>query len=396
MNQIGSIFREARTNTGKTIEEAVKETKIARKYLNALENEDFDVFPGETYLIGFMRNYAQFLGLDPDEMVHKYRDYKIQEQPAPIEQLTAKPRNVKRYVLLVVLALLIVASVLYIYIATSGRKEKKGIPQESISKVGERREEKSESKQNVIVFEEEELTRDFKKGDIIEIAEGSVPYRIHIDSISENLNFSIGEIPFTLSTSERVEVDFNRDGRKDVILRTNRLGEGSVNLTIKRSYGTEIGKSGTTAARESADQVGKTPSGKRQETSGPPEVVVIKEDDMLAKLPIAPKSGFQIVSSYEKTEINSFLKAVGTSYFGYIVDEEEKKEALLRNGDVLSLSAKDILRVMVANPGAVEFRVNEISISLGKKGEVIAKIVRWYRDADNKDLYHLVIDDWEK
>jgi cytoskeleton protein RodZ len=64
MNQLGPLFRDARTRSGKSIDDAVRETKIAKKYLVAIENENFDVFPGETYLIGFIRNYSQFLGLD--------------------------------------------------------------------------------------------------------------------------------------------------------------------------------------------------------------------------------------------------------------------------------------------------------------------------------------------
>jgi transcriptional regulator with XRE-family HTH domain len=391
MNEIGTIFKEARARTGKTIEEAVRETKIAKKYLIAIENEDFDVFPGETYLIGFMRNYAQFLGIDPDEVVHRYKDLKIQEQPAPIEQLMVRPVNVKRYVLLVVIALMVIASV--IFIVKSQGKGKKVLPQEVFSKAEE---EKTQPRENIIAFNEEELIRDFLKGDVIEVQQEGVAYRIRIDSIGDNLNFSIGELRFMLSTNERVEIDFDRDGKKDVLMRTNRLGEGKVNLTIKKLYGT--GKAGalTEAGSEKTVQEGKISPVKKKEAAGSPEVVLIKEEDMLQKVPVAPKTGFQIVSSYEKTEINSVVKASGTCYFGYIVDEEDKKEALLRKGDELRLSAKDIMRIMVANPGVLELNINEIPLSLGKKGEIVAKVVRWYRDADNKDLYHLVIDDWEK
>mgnify|MGYP005832174531 CR=1 FL=1 len=391
MNEIGPIFREARTRTGKTIEEAVRETKIAKKYLIAIENEDFDVFPGETYLIGFMRNYAQFLGIDPDEVVHRYRDLKIQEQPSPIEQLMVRPVNVKRYVLLVVIALMVIASV--IFVVKSRGKVKKVLPQEVFTKAEE---EKTQPAENIVVFEEEELIRDFLKGDVIEIQQGGTTYRIQIESIGETLNFSIGDLRFMLSTNERVEIDFDRDGKKDVLMRTNRLGEGKVNLTLKKLY--RIGKFGTLAevGSESKAQENKTSTGKKSESSGSPEVVLIKEEDVLQKVPIAPKTGFQIVSSYEKTEINSVMKASGTCYFGYIVDEEEKKEALLRKGDELRLSARDIMRIMVANPGVLELNINEIPLVLGKRGEVVAKVIRWYRDADNKDLYHLVIDDWEK
>jgi hypothetical protein len=392
MNQIGPIFKEAREQSGKTIEDAVKETKIARKYLLAIEDENFDVFPGETYLIGFIRNYSQFLGLDPDEMVLKYRDYKIQEQPAPIEQLTAKPTNIKRSILIIIVAVMIVSSVLYIIF--TGDKDKKGTREDSVVKKEEIEEPQVQTAKNVVVFEEEEIIQDFVRGDVIEVPIKNVVHRIAIDGIGENLEFSIGDIPFSLSTDERVEIDFDRDGRKDVLFRTNRLGEGTVNLTIKKIFKSEsselaIGLEGTTSEGAQIEK----------ETAvavGPPEVVIIEEDAILAKIPVAPQSGFQIVSSYEKTDINSAIKAVNTAYFGYIIDEGEKEEVLLKGGDELSFTAKDVLRIMVANARGVELQINGISLILGKRGEIVAKIVRWYRDSEDSDLYHLIIDDWEK
>ena len=121
MNQLGLIFRDARIKSGKTIEEASRETKIAKKYLIAIENENFDIFPGETYLIGFLRNYAQFLELDSDELVLKYRDFKIQEQPAPIEQLTARPKSSRKFFLIDFFFIIIISGDLYFVL--NGKKE---------------------------------------------------------------------------------------------------------------------------------------------------------------------------------------------------------------------------------------------------------------------------------
>lgn len=400
MNQLGPIFREARAKSGKTIEDAVRETKIAKKYLIAIEDENFDIFPGETYLLGFLRNYSQFLGLDPDEMVLKYRDYKIQEQPAPIEQLTAKPKNTRRYLLTILVALLVISSVLYILL--SGRKEQKGQTVQKEKKVETEEQKKPAETRNAYEFDEEEIIRDFKKGDTIRIPVSDKVYTVSIDGISDSLAFSIMGIPFNLSTDERVEVDFNRDGRKDVMIRTNRLGEGTANLTLKKLYKST---GGTLAVGEKPaagrDMSGTETSGMEtsgRDTSGrdTPEVVILKEDDLLSKIPIAPKSGFQIVSSYEKTDIVAVLKAIQTSYIGYITDEDEKKEALLHDGDEITLQAKDVLRLMVANYKGIDIRINEIAVPLGENGAIIAKIIRWYRDSENSDLYHLIIDVWEK
>lgn len=387
MNQLGPIFKEARVESGKSIDDAVKETKIAKKYLLAIENENFDIFPGETYLIGFIRNYSQFLGLDPDEMVLKYRDYKIQEQPAPIEQLTAKTSTLKRFILIGITFVIIVSSVLFILL-TGDRSKKVKVKEEKVPHAEVEEEKEQKGTAGLTVFEEEEIIRDFVKGDVIEIPVKNAVHRISIDGIDENLEFSIEDIPFILSTDERVEIDFDRDGRKDILLRINRMGEGIVNLTLKKIFKTEssdlsIGLTDTETATAGA-------------TAGPPEVVIIKEDELFADIPVAPKSGFHIVSGYEKTDIKTAIRGVSTAYVAYDIDEGEKQEILLRNGDELAFTAKDVVRIMAANARGINIQINDVSVTLGKGGETVAKVVRWYRDSDDSDLYHLIIDDWEK
>lgn len=386
MNQLGPIFKEARVESGKSIDDAVKETKIAKKYLLAIENENFDIFPGETYLIGFIRNYSQFLGLDPDEMVLKYRDYKIQEQPAPIEQLTAKTSTLKRFILIGITFVIIVSSVLFILL-TGDRSKKVKVKEEKVPHAEVEEEKEQKGTAGLTVFEEEEIIRDFVKGDVIEIPVKNAVHRISIDGIDENLEFSIEDIPFILSTDERVEIDFDRDGRKDILLRINRMGEGIVNLTLKKIFKTEssdlsIGLTDTETVTAGA-------------TAGPPEVVIIKEDELFADIPVAPKSGFHIVSGYEKTDIKTAIRGVSTAYVAYDIDEGEKQEILLRNGDELAFTAKDVVRIMAANARGINIQINDVSVTLGKGGETVAKVVRWYRDSDDSDLYHLIIDDWE-
>jgi len=71
---IGEKLRNAREENGITLAEVENETKIRRKYIIALENEDFDVLPGKVYVKGFLRNYARFLGVDGDDLVNEYED----------------------------------------------------------------------------------------------------------------------------------------------------------------------------------------------------------------------------------------------------------------------------------------------------------------------------------
>ena len=72
MFEIGSSLKEARLRQGLDFPEIETGTKIRGKYLNALEEERFDVLPGETYIKGFLRTYAEYLGLDGQLYVDEF------------------------------------------------------------------------------------------------------------------------------------------------------------------------------------------------------------------------------------------------------------------------------------------------------------------------------------
>jgi hypothetical protein len=72
MFELGTSLREARTRQSLDIPQAELATKIRGKYLRALEEEQFDVLPAETYVKGFLRAYADFLGLDGQLYVDEY------------------------------------------------------------------------------------------------------------------------------------------------------------------------------------------------------------------------------------------------------------------------------------------------------------------------------------
>jgi cytoskeletal protein RodZ len=70
--EIGNSLREARMRRGIDFAQAELGTKIRGKYLRALEDEQFDVLPAQTYVKGFLRTYAEYLGLDGQLYVDEY------------------------------------------------------------------------------------------------------------------------------------------------------------------------------------------------------------------------------------------------------------------------------------------------------------------------------------
>src|SRR4051812_24060849 len=73
MPDIGASLREARLRQRIDISEIESETKIRAKYLRALENEEWDLLPGPTYVKSFLRTYAEALGLDGKLLIEEYK-----------------------------------------------------------------------------------------------------------------------------------------------------------------------------------------------------------------------------------------------------------------------------------------------------------------------------------
>jgi cytoskeletal protein RodZ len=72
MFEIGTSLREARERKGLDLATASEAIKIRARHLQALEDEQYDVLPGQTYVRGFLRTYADYLGLDGHLYVDEY------------------------------------------------------------------------------------------------------------------------------------------------------------------------------------------------------------------------------------------------------------------------------------------------------------------------------------
>ena len=73
MPEIGETLRETRMRRRIDMTEVEAATKIRAKYLRALENEEWDLLPGPTFVKTFLRTYAEYLELDPRLLVEEYR-----------------------------------------------------------------------------------------------------------------------------------------------------------------------------------------------------------------------------------------------------------------------------------------------------------------------------------
>jgi hypothetical protein len=108
--EIGHSLREARERQGLGYPEIELATKIRAKYIRALEEEDFTSIPGDAYIRGFLRSYAEYLGLDGDVYVDEYASRFItswrDELPPRAERrrIRTRERPIQRRTVLFVLA----------------------------------------------------------------------------------------------------------------------------------------------------------------------------------------------------------------------------------------------------------------------------------------------------
>ena len=118
MGTFGQALRDAREDLGVSLAEAERETRINRRYLEALEAEDDAAMPPAVYTRGFIRTYSQYLGLNPDTMLDAYSPQQaivdnVQIRPIPAEINAPRSLPIRPAV---VLAGLIVASLLAVYL----------------------------------------------------------------------------------------------------------------------------------------------------------------------------------------------------------------------------------------------------------------------------------------
>ena len=92
MFQIGASLREARTRRGLSPADVQRAIRIRERYLRALEEETWDLLPGEAYAKGFLRTYAEFLGLDGDLYLDEWNSRFAHPDEVPVPELPPSRR----------------------------------------------------------------------------------------------------------------------------------------------------------------------------------------------------------------------------------------------------------------------------------------------------------------
>nr|WP_242941993.1 helix-turn-helix domain-containing protein [Desulfonispora thiosulfatigenes] len=90
------MLKEARLKKGVSLEEVEKEIKIRKKYIEALEEDNYEILPGKVYIKGFLKLYGNYLSLDVPDLLKQFEDSfaePVEEQPAIEEEASEeKPK----------------------------------------------------------------------------------------------------------------------------------------------------------------------------------------------------------------------------------------------------------------------------------------------------------------
>jgi cytoskeletal protein RodZ len=344
MESLGDKLRKTREGKGYSYEYVGRETNIAQRYLEALENEDFSKFPGEPYLLGFLRNYGEYLGLDVDELLSLYRAIKIQEQPVPVEQLLRSPRTFPKplLVLLIILPLLCAAAVggYFLFIRIPSEPVQTGIAQRPME----------------YLLEGPFLERRFYKGDTILIPLGEEQFKTELRNMDDPLTLTVPGGEAALNLFGNTDVDVNGDGIADVRITLSDYDKNSPDAGALIRF-----------------------------TVNPLSVA----DPALPEISAARSGAGTVI--FTSTNTYPFtLEAQFQNYclFRWEVDRRERTERYFSRGERLNVPVQNTIRLWVSNATAATVVLNgagrNVTLDLGNAGEVVVIDLRWLMDNDGR------------
>lgn len=367
MTPIGEQLRSAREQKGLTLERVSDETNIARRYLTALESDDFAVFPGDTYIVGFIRNYADYLSLPSDELVASYRNMRIQEQPVPIEELISRRGPSK------LLLAGVAGSAILVVIVLSFLLFRRNSPQPGVETTAIKPSAPMEYR-----VEGSPLEKRLYEGDTILVTAGKDRYKLRLSKIDDAVTIETpsGSVRLMLGEEGTIDLDRNNQPEIKVLVGDFAKKDPSRGAMLHIEY-----TSAEAALRASAEvpipaQVtGDQSIGtvKDQQPPTPPASQAAAQSGAKTVLFEAGKSPYPFVIS---------VTFRGACMFRYEVDRRDRDERYYRKGETITVSANNSVRLWASNAQSAKLTVQasggkSADLELGGGGEVAVKRIAW-------------------
>lgn len=380
MEAIGEKLRTVREEQGRSIEELSRETNIAKRYIIALEEENFDAFPGEPYLIGFLRTYSETLGLVPDEIVALYKSFKIQEQPLPMDELIQTPKR-KKWWLVPLIVLFLGGAGAGVYFLVPGLRD------EALQRVERPQkaetETVAEAEGTVYEMKDEIVERRFLEGDTVQILVGENEFPLQLTTIDKQLTISGNTGNVQLSVGEEYTIDLNGDSKDDIKIYVRDIDTSAetpaavvrfdkfTQASIAAADGEETDEDLTIFVEEEGPETGETETGETPDT-----VPVIGSTNSASREQ-------RTVTVMERDDPVSFTVDLifrGYCMLRYMNDQNVREERYFHKGETFRLEDNRSLRLWISNAGACKARIGGEEVEFGRSGEVATKLIQWRQD----------------
>ena len=357
MESYGEQLRRAREAKGIDYETISNETTISAQYLIGLEQEDSSAFPGEPYMLGFLRNYAEYLGLNSESLLGLYRAKKLQEAPVP-EGLIVHEKPAYFWPLVAGGAAVFLAAVIVcICIFVNHKKAENGadviVDKNSSKKTYELTDKAFSSR----VYVGDQFVYHAAQGDII--------LTVSDTHSTFGLQCPVGTVYTELA--EEAELDVDGDAVTDLIVYVSDVSVSEENRGAEVRLLRRTG--GNYASSVSHDDIPFA-----TEIVSNHKQIVIFEDNR----------------AYPFTLNGSFR---GPCVFRYKVDRHDPVESYFTSGEVVTMTANNGIRLWMSNCNTIKFSIiadsKSYDLEIGKAGQVLVEDIKWIKDTDGK--YKLVV-----
>ncbi len=359
MESYGKLLKDAREAKNLDLEKVAREISIERRYLEGLEAEESGVFPGEAYMVGFLKNYATYLELDCDFLLKLYHNKQIQEAPLP-EGLYGNYRK-KSFLPIVIISSIAVACVIIVVSVLLVIKNKKVTDDEVIVS--------SKSKNKQYELTDQKFIKRVYKGDKFLIPSGSeTPVFLTVRNTLSSFGIDTPTGTYYVELAEEAELDINGDNISDMIIYVSDISPTDETRGAEVSILMRQGMS-VVAATVSDEDI---PLESEIKTTHPQ--IVILEDNR----------------AYPFT-INASFR--GPCLFRDKVDRADSVETYFSSGEVFTATPHNGIRLWISNNNAVKFSIiadsRTYDLDIGAAGQVFVEDIKWIRDTDGK--YKLVV-----
>jgi len=365
MISIGEQLKAARERMGLDLDRVSDDTNIAKRFLAALEDENFTVFPGDPYVIGFIRNYAEYLGLEPRDFITAFKNIRIQEQPVPVESLIPKRKPSPWLFAAGGAGALGIAVILVLILILGPKGPGAGkSPAESAARAPQE-----------YILEEAVLEKRFYEGDTVLIPLGDQKYRLLIAKISDRVAVEspIGRALFMLG--EKGTLDLDKDTIPELQIFVNDFQKGDPS---KGALVTLTAEDALAAALKAPEAAAAAPSAES------PDAAAAVLPAAAPEVPLSADLKTTVLFDKVSSPFPIVLTTIFRNYcmFRYEADRREREERYYQKGDQITINVTNTVKFWTSNAAVSKTTVQatggrSVDLDLGGQGVVAVKQIRW-------------------